>query len=1104
MYHERYKRENKPDLMFRTELKLTEECHSILVDSFLDLLIVGSQNKNPDIANYYISSFGYLLDLEPENANKISDRILIDLYDSLTDQYVNSEHRLLSSLKQFTRIVRFLVEDRLYRVHITNILSILIEKIDFNDITLTGNLMNSIVSIAAFIPFENFVKQDEYLTFESHTIPFIEEHVYFLKENKSSKEFVYSEEVLNLAFRASTTTFENCLKVYVDKLYQLVDVDLEPGIITKINQVTMIMMESMNDKMFYYFENILERKFWDNDSFKVKRPNNELVTIPLSAAVKRDNSISLRLFRDISFNIKEQIKGGAGSVRSTSEIQPRDLKLATLLTALNDILRQSHEAVLQFGDELIGLLEYIYENVTNPPLDVITSMLLHSTLESLTTVEIVDNRLFPENTTIPDSEKWGGLQFDKRKYEKEFLNFKWHNPTSEEIDLTIKILEHFSSYASKNIEELMNAPQKNSSYVDNMKKNILIITHTLSGCSLLFDADFNQTNKEISKMDPYKRKLLLLKKIRDASCDNMELVSDIEKVRDESIDSDIDIDMEDGFQGTLEESNEFAIIHDPDVQDQNNLVDYETEPSAAPSGIATPVMGAPGDEVCSMMNRYVAFREIDIFCYNYFFGKTSSERLKDLRYTKIHYLRNEIGSFFHHLFKFLNENYENSTSVFQALLHGMKVWFTDVGQETIFNDDPKASISLDFLENIQAIAHWEEPFLPFTRSYTAAYAQEFHSTRVTFHSTNREPSKLESKLLNDVIFLSLSVYPNIHRPAQGCMIHVMKQLIGSYSTIVRKVFSAFETTLNENDDESPKKLEVLIQVLSMKKIQRKMMSDFKNLEKMISLLLRASKVKSDNVVALCDQVLDSIPGGIKIPSAVCLFDVEAIDTLRPNDDTIDKQVEVVKKAKDKKREQYFEALENMHSNLIEVQRNDKDFRWKTVCQILRIIQKIQSHLEIKPNGDVLVQSFELTKTKHPSVVANCIITMLNVCNKMISLGNYGYDVNLTYRSDYVRKYVKFLDTSKPEVIEQHTKEMNNLENPQYFLDSKAYIGWLCWGRPLGVVKVENQVPFELKEEDMEIMRQFGKLITKEWLTDICKSFIQSNETENTFNTNRLS
>ena len=250
---------------------------------------------------------------------------------------------------------------------------------------------------------------------------------------------------LNLAFRASTTTFENCLKVYVDKLYQLVDVDLEPGIITKINQVTMIMMESMNDKMFYYFENILERKFWDNDSFKVKRPNNELVTIPLSAAVKRDNSISLRLFRDISFNIKEQIKGGAGSVRSTSEIQPRDLKLATLLTALNDILRQSHEAVLQFGDELIGLLEYIYENVTNPPLDVITSMLLHSTLESLTTVEIVDNRLFPENTTIPDSEKWGGLQFDKRKYEKEFLNFKWHNPTSEEIDLTIKILEHFSS-----------------------------------------------------------------------------------------------------------------------------------------------------------------------------------------------------------------------------------------------------------------------------------------------------------------------------------------------------------------------------------------------------------------------------------------------------------------------------------------------------------------------------------------------------------------------------------------------------------------------------------------------------------------------------------
>lgn len=1101
MYHERHMREKKSELVYRTELKLTEECHSKMVDLFLELLLVGSQNKDSDVANYYISSLVYLLDLRPKNGYKICDKVLVDVYDSLTDQYVNSNHRLNTSLKQLTRIARFMTVDNIYRIHMTNILSILINKIDFNDISLTAYLFNCIVSITSFIPLENFIDEEEYLTFESHTIPFIEEHIYCLKEGHCTPNFVYDDTVLEQAFRASTTAFENCLRVYVDKIYQLVDVDLEALMVNKINQVTMLMMDAMNDEMFNYFEGLFERMFWENDSFKVQTPNNELVTVPLGAAVKRDSSLAVRLFRDLGFNIREQIKGGAGSIRSTSEIQPRDRKLATLLTALNDVLREAHESILIFGQDLISLLEFIYDSITNTPLDIITSMLLHNTLEALTTIEIVDTRLFPEHVSISQSEKWGGLQFDTRKYNKEFLDFKWHSPSSEEIDFAIDLFERFSNYAKKKIEELISSPQQNATYVDSFKKNILILTNVLSGCSMLFDSDFNQRSKEVCGMDPYKRKLLLLQKLRDSSCDDQEMLVDIEQVRQESTSS--DIEMADTSREASVQPNVFSITSEFDPDDNHMLVDYETEQSEAPSGMATPVPGGAIGDDGSMMNPYVAFREIDIFYYNYFFGRTSDERLNDSRYIKIHHLRNEIGLFFHHVFKFLNINYENSTSVFQALLHGLKVWFTDLGQETIFRDVHTADLSLDFVENIQAIAHWEEPFLPYTRTYTAIYAQEFHMARVTLHSTNRVPSKLEAKLLNDVVSLSLSVYSNVHRPAQGCMIHAMKQLIGSYSSIVKKVFKEFQDTLDADDDETPKKLEVLLQVLSMKKIQRKMMSDFKNLGRMIKLLLRATKVQSDKVANLCDQLLDSIPSGLKIPSAVCLFDKEAVGILKPKDAYIDRQVEVVKKVKDKKRQLYVTVLEDLHSDLIKMQRNDPEMRWKTICQILKIIQKIQSHLEIKPNGDILLQSFELTKTKHPVVVENCLITMLNVSNKMISLGSHHYNVDLAFSSDFRRKYVEYLDTTGEGFQQEYEKEMDNLENPKYFIDSRAYIGRLSWGRKLGVVKVENQIPFGLKDEDMKIMKEFGNLITKEWLREICNTFIQQNEFESKFSTMRL-
>lgn len=95
----------------------------------------------------------------------------------------------------------------------------LVSKLDMNDTNLTSNLINGIVSIAAFIPIENLTSEEDYLSFESHTLPLVEQHFYHIKNGESSKTFAIDEEQLDVAFKASTTVFESILKVYVEKVF---------------------------------------------------------------------------------------------------------------------------------------------------------------------------------------------------------------------------------------------------------------------------------------------------------------------------------------------------------------------------------------------------------------------------------------------------------------------------------------------------------------------------------------------------------------------------------------------------------------------------------------------------------------------------------------------------------------------------------------------------------------------------------------------------------------------------------------------------------------------------------------------------------------------
>lgn len=355
----------------------------------------------------------------------------------------------------------------------------------------------------------------------------------------------------------------------------------------------------------------------------------------------------------------------------------------------------------------------------------------------------------------------------------------------------------------------------------------------------------------------------------------------------------------------------------------------------------------------------------------------------------------------------------------------MKVWFTDVGQETIFNEDPSASLDLDFLENIQALANLTEPF---TRTCLAVRANDFHQTRVLLRSTNRYPSALETELLKDIINLASSVYPDIHKPAQGTLVHCMKQFVGSYSIIIKSVISSLKSSLDTQDY---MKLEVVLKVLMIKKINRKLVSDYKNLKELVLILIRCCKVNDFEIAMHADKILSDVVSGLKIPSSVCILDERALSILSPPDHSINLQVQAVKLAKGKKRDYYFSLIMELQEELIKILNTEENVGWKLPVFIMRFISKIQSNLETKVNREAIEIIFRQTESRHPDLIHLALKSFLGTFNKVLSLADYNYDITNAYRSTFDPDHIFQIDTSDVKAISELELEREDFKDPKF-------------------------------------------------------------------------
>ena len=1092
LYHERAMKEREINVHPSSKRYcLTPSTHSRVVELFLNILFTGAQDKSQEVSNCYISSFAYLLDLNPDNKHLILDRFLEDLYDSLSDEFIDSRHRIISSLKQFTRLVRYLTEDQLYRIHITNIVSTIISKIDPNDILLTTNLINAIVSTFCFVPLAELVSDADYLAFESNCLTVVQQHYISIKEQSADKTSFDPRELSN-AFRASTLEFKNILRVYIDKLQGLVDADLEDNLIHKITQTTLVLLASMDDKMFNYFADLFEKKFWENDILNSKNPNYDIIAIPLGAIVRRDPSRRGPLLDKLMFNIREQISLGAGSVRSTTEVRQRDLKLVLYLTAINNVLRFSYGTVKDYADKLIEFMKYILKDVTNPTVDIVSSMLIHSILATLTTTEIVDYRMYSSRCNIPPEERWGGLQFDDRRFQEENLDMKWFKPGTEEISTATYIFKEITEHCQGVITSLMAAPQSSAEYLDQIQKYILVLTHTLVGCSLLFDSDFNRNIHRSGAFDlqPLRERLQLIKHIRENNYGSDDVDTDTDHVSPTKSDEALIVDQSNQDDKKSEED----IIPQSECPPEE-LSTMEPPASDIPSGFGTPVRGGFEHKPFTSSNA-ASFRDIEVYKCNYAFGATLEEKQKNDDYFLVHKLRSQVGLLFHKVFVFFSERFENNPSVFQTLLHGFKVWFVDIGQDTIFVDDPTAMIEYEFIHSIQSIAHRRYPF---TRTCLAVEINDCHQGRVLLHSTHRYPSKLEIQLLKDIVLMSSSIYPDIHQSAHSALVKCMKQLIGSYSVVIKQVTDLLRTSLDMQND---KKTKSLLKIVAIKKIFYKLVKDFKNLPTVVSLLIECCKLKEHETVSHADSILAELVDSFKIPSSVCVHDTRMYSLLTPSDTNISLQVDAVKAAKANKRREYMQYIDKLQNYLISTSESH-DLSWRTDLFVVRLLSKLQSSLEIGTSTDAVRAVFFRSCSSHPKLVHTSIKCLLGITNKILSLSDYDYDISRSADPRFDPSFVVELDSSGAKFADEFQSELNNFDTPRFFIDARPCAGWLTWGDTIKVIK-PGQYAYNFKKDETEALKSLGNLLTKEWLNRTASVLVEDNETRVVFSSSNVS
>lgn len=1090
-------------------------------DIMFPIVNMGVQSKNDGSVNSFVRSLNLLTFIDKRF---VIDRCLLDVYSSLLN--VTSTHRLNVVLKQLTVLTRYLCEIPYYRVHLVRILSMLLEGIDSNDLGKTHQTLYFFSTVASFVPIAEIGSNNDggalALDFTSRHLELLESQ-FFSGEGELRIDEIISQEDELSAFHSATSAFYEFTVIFCERLTRLLEnLPENPGrmetkVIEIIPKTMSIILESCSDDIFH----CLAEKVYHFVEGNVHHTVADTVGAVVSILIKRNPESQFpRVFNSLVPRIREEIEeNGAASTRSGIDIAPRDQALFWYMSILSAALATAGREVLKVKDRLSEFTTFIMERVKGP-VSLISPLMLQNTLLTTTTTRMVESRLISKDWLSNNNGElnetcWGGFQFDNSRFSN--LEFEWFIPSEEDVEFAVNCFVSHTrkclldmSGLMKTAEEANQSSQTQLDFSDSFASSLIYLSSGLSGICHLFDPSYkNAPAKERFKPQSLEQKLSLIKNLRlykdsvGGKTDEEEISELVEQLMGNGTNSTRDStpepesDKDDTSVGVSTDSDDpfssDAVLDDDQIDNINEvpISDKMTpSPSVSVSRAGTPMEGDMRHDGFGVCDPSLTLRDQGIYACNYYFSDRKSSDL----YFKLHKVRRLVGKFLLHVCKFLASKWENDVHLFKVLLHTVKVFLCNVGADFFSNQLEESLLDYEYLSGIQYLSKVHKPY---TRITMGARIEKYHKQRVAIFGGNRVVADLDRKLLEQVVSLCGSPYADIAKAAQAALTSSMRKLLGSFSVLV-SMLDVLEFAIVASD---VKRITSCLRLFSHKKIKTRFMNHLSSIQRYSSLLARCMMVDDVEVNSLASDLYDEVAHNFSFPSAICLIHWDYIEAIKPPDKHIDAEIEALKQAKEKTREGMLQQVKNFERELL----SSSHSHWKIRALSLGIIIAIQSDMDtvIEPEAFVTIASAVSDGSSvHPLISKTCLKGVHSLFSKIANLGAFEYNLENAYSLSFLSDELEFVNTKPAETCLNYRdvflREMANFDKPAYFFDNKISFSWLYWTDTMKVVRAGNFVDVGLKEPEILLLKQFGKVLNKKWLLDLMTLLTQDTESEQTF------
>lgn len=1059
----RWNTERSGEFKVAKERQITDAVKDRFVTALRDVALMSLHSKSNTAVNCALGCIQNLAFLSPD---LVLPFILKEVYPSL--QGVVETHRTMSSLKALSHLTRIITQTPRYAIHLSTLLTLAIPGIDANDLNKTFQALTFIQAAALNAPFWDLSEEiggGLVMEYVSNDVAYLEQLAIVnpltmtdAQKEGEEEEFKktvtclpdYEPELLEQIWKSSTGLFREFIIEFIERIFTLIENLPDPSSskhrASQESNVIMLLSPTFSAVMSALPKDLHEvvvTRFLDFISNNVYYSATDAIALICSTIVRDDPSgVFPRIFPILKTSIETEIlENGAGSIRSGSEILPRDRTLIWYISILNMSLFNANEELLKFKKEILDLTIFMRDNTRGSTVFHVSNT-VHHALISLSMTMIKDCGIITDRfSKVPGKDvtlkNWG------EKIKPRELKFDWYTISREGAEYCYELYKAHVEKSLSNISEVISSKSKLSEspteISDILFSNITYIRTATSGLALLLDPHYRDYYKDDFEFN------------ESSPLSSLTITSLFNKDDSSGEDDNVDVD------GDAEEAEEsYAESWEESDGDGNVPI---TEPPPEDDGEA------------DFDDDGLDFKKLREYPTGYFFDDNKSDPL----YINIHKLHIKVAHALHEIHSFMTVNRESDIATFKALLFAYKVWFADVGIERT----AKLGESFTNVYNFESEKYRVDGLhKEFPRSILSKRAVLYYYARIYHNCGPKKITDLDKVLINDVLITSVSIYPDICRTAQSSLESAVKGLLKSRSHIVNWIVSDIINSLDKNELQ---RAESGMGVLALRILQSHIKKAFLNSTKFLTIIVKALKADKPTLNKLSGSLLQTFEQSMNIAVTINLLNQDALEELKPEKD-VSQEIEKRKIRQEAKYKAIVGKLPETENVLLEYL---SEPHWKILLFVLRFLMEYVSISDPKfqAHPQILIKLNELCLNSHPHVrqLAGACLQCSFTRTFRLAANKYEFKLLIDYEDLGINK--EKISTQSPDFTKKFMDEYSNLSSPSFYIDGYKP-GWMVWHKDIVVQKPVYTQDVILSETDQKVFSELGERLDSEWLKKI--------------------